>query len=109
MSNLERELSNKGLTQKQVAVASLVSRGLSNKEIAKEIDCKEQTVKFHLKNIFKRLNLRSRAQLVVFCLPYMEIAPAPEAPRAEFHGDPHVPFEERNRLTDGDPEFSWEK
>ncbi|MES3039122.1 MAG: helix-turn-helix transcriptional regulator, partial [Bdellovibrionota bacterium] len=31
----------------------------------------EKTVKFHLTNIYKKMNVKSRAQLIVWCLPHL--------------------------------------
>lgn len=52
------------LTQRETHVAELVSRGLSNKEIARELDLSESTVKHHVHAILGKLRLGSRFQLV---------------------------------------------
>ena len=41
-----------------------VANGLRNKHIALEMAVSEQTVKFHLKNIFKKLGVKSRKDAV---------------------------------------------
>ena len=41
-----------------------LEQDLSNKEIARALDMTEHTVKFHLKNIFKKLNVDRRAQAI---------------------------------------------
>jgi len=61
----------KGLTNREAEVATLVTTGLSNKEIANQLFVTEKTIKFHLVNIYKKMNLKSRAQLIVWCLPHM--------------------------------------
>jgi DNA-binding NarL/FixJ family response regulator len=71
MNQLNTILTEKGLTRQQIQVTNGVSRGLSNKEIATQLGILEKTVKFHLTNIYKKLSLKSRAQLIVFCLPYL--------------------------------------
>ncbi|MCY1309783.1 HTH-type transcriptional regulator MalT [compost metagenome] len=43
---------------------SLLSRNLSNKEIARAMDVGEQTVKWHLKNLFGKLNAAGRKHAV---------------------------------------------
>jgi DNA-binding NarL/FixJ family response regulator len=40
-----------------------VARGLTNKAIAKELWVTEQTVKFHLTNIYSKLDLSNRTEL----------------------------------------------
>jgi DNA-binding NarL/FixJ family response regulator len=56
------------LTERELAVVEAVARGLSNKEIGKELWITEQTVKFHLGNIFRKLEVanRTEAARVVF-------------------------------------------
>lgn len=50
------------LTQRQLAVMELLSQGLGNSEIARELSCSERTVKQHLSTIFTRLDIYSRLQ-----------------------------------------------
>jgi DNA-binding NarL/FixJ family response regulator len=42
----------------------MVSHGMANKEIARQLDISERTVKFHLSLIFRRLQVRNRLQAV---------------------------------------------
>lgn len=71
MNNLQNVLIMKGLSNREAQVADLVTRGLSNKEIANQFFITEKTVKFHLANIYKKMFFKSRAQLIVWCLPYL--------------------------------------
>lgn len=64
-------LIQKGLSNREAEVAELVTRGLSNKEVANQLFVTEKTVKFHLTNIYKKMNVKSRAQLIVWCLPHL--------------------------------------
>jgi DNA-binding NarL/FixJ family response regulator len=52
------------LTLRESQVAELVSRGLSNKEIARELDLSESTVKHHVHSILGKIGVPSRFQLV---------------------------------------------
>jgi DNA-binding NarL/FixJ family response regulator len=53
-----------GLTAKQQTILNLLSAGLSNKEIARELWVSEQTVKFHLTSIYRTLGVRSRLEAI---------------------------------------------
>jgi DNA-binding NarL/FixJ family response regulator len=50
------------LTERQLAVMELLSQGMGNSEIARELSCSERTVKQHLSAIFTRLDICSRLQ-----------------------------------------------
>jgi DNA-binding NarL/FixJ family response regulator len=53
------------LTPKQFVVLRLVKQGLMNKEIALQLNVTEATVKAHVSMLFKRLEVRSRTQILV--------------------------------------------
>ena len=65
-SNLEKPKEEYGLTKREMEVLELISRGLSNKEIASELNIGESTVKAHLHNILTKLHLKNRSQAAVF-------------------------------------------
>ncbi len=52
------------LTQRERALLGELARGLSNKEIATGLDISVNTVKFHLRNLFEKLAVSSRAQAI---------------------------------------------
>ncbi len=53
-----------GLTAKEHEILNLLSTGLTNAEIAKELWVADQTVKFHLSNVYRKLHVGGRAAAV---------------------------------------------
>jgi DNA-binding NarL/FixJ family response regulator len=51
-----------GLTERQIAILQALARGLSNEAIAKELWITRQTVKFHVRNIYRRLGVSNRTE-----------------------------------------------
>jgi DNA-binding NarL/FixJ family response regulator len=50
------------LTPRETDVLRATARGLSNKEIARELDLAEVTIKLHLSTIFRKIGVRSRTE-----------------------------------------------
>ena len=51
-------------------MAALVARGLTNRQIAQELIITESTAERHVANIFTKLDLTSRAQLVAWVIKH---------------------------------------
>ncbi|AVI63979.1 response regulator transcription factor [Halomonas sp. GFAJ-1] len=60
------------LTERERGVALAVARGATNKEVARQLDITERTVKAHLSAIFKKLTVRDRLQLILKLAPVSE-------------------------------------
>lgn len=60
----------KGLTGREAEVAEMVSTGLSNKEVADQLFVTEKTVKFHLTNIYKKLEVKNRMKLMALAVSW---------------------------------------
>jgi two-component system, NarL family, nitrate/nitrite response regulator NarL len=58
------------LTPREREILTCLARGESNKAIARELDVAESTVKIHVQNILKKLNLSSRVQAAVFAVEH---------------------------------------
>jgi DNA-binding NarL/FixJ family response regulator len=52
------------LTRSELAVLESLARGLVNKEIAAELDIAQQTVKFHLTNVYRKLGVANRTEAI---------------------------------------------
>jgi DNA-binding NarL/FixJ family response regulator len=67
---LRREVASRqlalDLTSRELEIVRLVSAGLRNREIAHRLFVKEGTVKIHLHNIYRKLNLNSRMALTLY-------------------------------------------
>ena len=61
---VDSALQEKGLTEREQGVLQALAQGHSNKEIAGSLWLAEQTVKFHLTNIYRKLDVRSRTEAV---------------------------------------------
>jgi DNA-binding CsgD family transcriptional regulator len=53
------------LTPREASVARLVSEGKRNRQIARELVVSENTIEYHLKNIYAKLGVASRSQMIV--------------------------------------------
>lgn len=56
------------LTEREVGLLRLVADGLSNRAIAQELSISENTVKYHMKNIFQKLNAQNRTEAVTLAM-----------------------------------------
>ena len=56
------------LTERELDVLQEVARGLSNKEIAAALHISEETVKVHIRNFLRKLDVRSRVAATVMWL-----------------------------------------
>jgi DNA-binding CsgD family transcriptional regulator len=57
------------LTSRELQIASLVAIGWSNKQVAKQLHISEWTVSSHLRRIFVKMQVDSRAAMVYRCAP----------------------------------------
>ena len=58
------------LTSSEIEVLELIAEGMINKEIAKQLYISEKTVKNHVSNIFKKLNVSDRTQAAIYAFKH---------------------------------------
>ena len=58
------------LSAREIEVLRLIGRGMSNAEIARELYLSEKTVKNHLTNIFRKIDVTDRTQAVLFAIKH---------------------------------------
>jgi two-component system nitrate/nitrite response regulator NarL len=58
------------LSVREREIVAALARGASNKEIAREFELAESTVKIHVQNILRKLNLTSRVQAAVYAVEH---------------------------------------
>lgn len=58
------------LTRREMEVLKLLARGMFNKEIADLLSISEKTVKNHVSNIFKKINVSDRTQAAVYAIKH---------------------------------------
>ncbi len=66
------------LSPRERSLLESLSRGLTNRELAREFDISANTVKFHLSNLFDKLSVKNRTQAIAFYY-------ANRASRGDFH------------------------
>jgi DNA-binding NarL/FixJ family response regulator len=63
------------LTPREVDIVRRVARGASNKDIAAHLDMGEQTVKNHLRRIFRKLQVANRVELALMAIEHEAALP----------------------------------
>lgn len=58
----------KKLTKRELEILKQVSKGMLNKEIAINLNISERTVKNHISNIFKKIDVSDRTQAAIFAI-----------------------------------------
>jgi DNA-binding NarL/FixJ family response regulator len=59
-----------GLSERQIEILQAVTRGLSNRAIANELWLSDQTVKFHLHNIYRKLGVSNRTEAAKYAFDH---------------------------------------
>jgi NarL family two-component system response regulator LiaR len=73
MQMLDRQSLDKGqyfdgLTSREMQMLKLIARGMIAKEIARTLAISEKTVRNHISNIYRKLNIYDRSQVVIYAM-----------------------------------------
>jgi DNA-binding NarL/FixJ family response regulator len=79
LSRGTRDAALAGITPRELQVLALVARGLSNVEIAQELDVAASSVKTHVGHLLTKLGCNDRVQLVVFAYEHELVRPGTPA------------------------------
>ncbi|WP_249147865.1 response regulator transcription factor [Bradyrhizobium jicamae] len=74
------------LTSQQLRVLDMICRGLQNKHIAYELDISVTTVKVHVSEILRKLDVRSRTEAII-ALSQLDFGKHDHAPTTPARGD----------------------
>ena len=66
------------LSSRETEILAALRRGLSNRQIADSAQLSENTVKFHLKNVFRKLGVKHRTQAVLVAISREAVEVAPK-------------------------------
>ena len=64
-----------GLTPRELEVVGCIVEGCSNRDIAKQFNLSEETVKRHLSNIFDKTGVSTRLELALFAIAHTLVTP----------------------------------
>jgi DNA-binding NarL/FixJ family response regulator len=62
------EVEKKPLSPRETEVLEMISRGLTNSQIAKHLDLSVHAVKFHLASVYRKLGVANRTEAAVALL-----------------------------------------
>ena len=54
------------LSRRETVMLEALSKGLTNRELSRELEISTNTVKFHLSNLYDKLSVKNRAQAIAF-------------------------------------------
>ena len=94
-SHVHPAIEEKGLSKREVDVLRALADGKSNKEIARTLWLAQQTVKFHLTSIYRKLDVNSRTQAVNWAYSHGLVELPAAAPPSPNGGRPGSPTRER--------------
>ena len=77
----------RGLTEREREVLTLLARGYTGQEVARELAVSAETVRAHVRNAVTKLQARTRLHAVVMALQRGEITPHAQDPTSGLSGE----------------------
>ena len=96
---LREHFLKKNLSKSEVEVVILVLQGLINREVANRLCVAEKTIKFHLGNAYKKLNISRRSELI-WTLPLADFVGVANKPQVKqgFNSAEDKRFDDGNEI-----------
>ena len=94
-------IAQRTLTRREAEVLELIAHGLTNSQVAKQLDVTVHAVKFHLASIYRKLDVMNRTEAAG--LYFQHLAALPEEPAPSVNGKRPEEENERRRMTLADP------
>ncbi|MDX8388401.1 MAG: response regulator transcription factor [Ghiorsea sp.] len=72
---MKEDTSESLLTDKELVLLSLLAKGLSYNQTAEQLNCKTSTIQWHIKNIYRKLNVNSKSEAIyeAICMKLIQI------------------------------------
>jgi two-component system, NarL family, nitrate/nitrite response regulator NarL len=77
----DRRAPRSQLTHRELELVSAIVEGASNKDISRQLNLSEQTVKNHLSSVFDKVGVSNRLELALFAMHHRLLERAPDAGR----------------------------
>ena len=61
-----KSMSSISIPARSMAILEALAKGMSNRELSKELGISTNTVKFHLSNVYEKLDVKNRAQAIAY-------------------------------------------
>lgn len=59
------------LNEREKQILSLIKHGYTNKKISQSLGISENTIKWYLKTVYQKLDVKSRTEAVVKTIPFL--------------------------------------
>lgn len=86
LTQFNRPMHQPTLTPREQQILHLTTQGSTNQTIADQLNIRERTVRYHLRNIYDKLGVQSRAEAIVWAIEMRLTWPTPTTDGLKAHG-----------------------